>query len=36
MDWVQFFKILADFIMKLVALFKSSDNTEDTTTNTEA
>lgn len=28
MDWVQFFKILADFIMKLVAFFKSSDSTD--------
>ena len=28
MDWAEFFKILADFIMKLVAFFKSSDNTE--------
>ncbi len=32
MDWVEFFKIIADFIMKLVAFFKSSDNAEDTTT----
>ncbi len=28
MDWVEFFKILADFIMKLVAFFKSSDGAE--------
>lgn len=33
MNWVEFFKILADFIMKLVAFFKSSDNTEDPVTN---
>ena len=26
MDWLEFFQILADFIMKLVAFFKSSDN----------
>lgn len=32
MNWAEFFKILADFIMKLVAFFKSSDNTEDTST----
>ena len=25
MDWVEFVQILADFIMKLVAFFKSSD-----------
>ena len=25
MDWAEFFKILADFIMKLVAFFKNSD-----------
>lgn len=25
MDWLQFVQILADFIMKLVAFFKSSD-----------
>ncbi len=31
MDWLEFFKILADFIMKLVAFFKGSDEvTEDT------
>lgn len=30
MDWVEFFKILADFIMKLVAFFKSSDTTVST------
>ncbi len=28
MNWGEFFKILADFIMKLVAFFKSSDGTE--------
>lgn len=27
MDWYEFFKILADFIMKLVAFFKGSDDT---------
>ena len=26
MDWLQFVQILADFIMKLVAFFKSSDD----------
>ena len=26
MDWVEFIQIIADFIMKLVAFFKSSDN----------
>ena len=26
MNWAEFFQILADFIMKLVAFFKSSDN----------
>lgn len=31
MDWAEFFKILADFIMKLVAFFKNSDNAESTT-----
>ncbi len=35
MDWAEFFKILADFIMKLVAFFKSSDNTEDAPTTVE-
>ncbi len=31
MDWLEFFKILADFIMKLVAFFKGSDEVvEDT------
>lgn len=29
MDWVEFFKIVADFVMKLVAFFKGTD--EDTT-----
>lgn len=28
MNWAEFFKILADFIMKLVAFFKNSDNSE--------
>ena len=27
MDWLEFVKILADFIMKLVAFFKGSDDT---------
>lgn len=31
MDWAEFFKILADFIMKLVAFFKNSDNSETVT-----
>lgn len=35
MNWAEFFKILADFIMKLVALFKSSDNAENTPTTTD-
>lgn len=26
MNWAEFFQILADFIMKLVAFFKNSDN----------
>lgn len=26
MNWVEFFQILADFVMKLVAFFKSSDS----------
>lgn len=26
MDWAEFFQILADFIMKLVAFFKNSDD----------
>lgn len=30
MDWAEFFKILADFLMKLVAFFKSSDNSVET------
>ena len=30
MDWAEFFKILADFIMKLVAFFKNSDNSSET------
>lgn len=30
MDWVEFFKILADFVMKLVAFFKGSDDTTNT------
>lgn len=30
MDWAEFFKILADFIMKLVAFFKSSEYNEET------
>lgn len=29
MDWLEFFKILADFIMKLVAFFKGTDETTD-------
>lgn len=33
MDWAEFFQILADFIMKLVAFFKNSNN--DTTKTTE-
>ena len=28
MNWAEFFKILADFIMKLVAFFKSSDGSD--------
>ncbi len=28
MNWSEFFKILADFIIKLVAFFKSSDYSE--------
>ena len=31
MDWAEFFKILADFIMKLVAFFKNSDNNSSET-----
>ena len=32
MDWAEFFQILADFIMKLVAFFKNSnDETTETT-----
>lgn len=31
MDWAEFFKILADFIMKLVKFFKNSDNSETVT-----
>ena len=31
MNWAEFFKILADFIMKLVAFFKNSDNSETVT-----
>jgi flavodoxin len=30
MDWAEFFKILADFLMKLVAFFKNSDNSSET------
>ena len=30
MDWVEFFKILTDFVMKLVAFFKGTDETTDT------
>ena len=26
MNWAEFFQILADFIMKLVAFFKTSNN----------
>ena len=26
MNWVEFFQILADFVMKLVDFFKSSDS----------
>lgn len=26
MNWAEFFQILADFIMKLVAFFKNSEN----------
>ena len=26
MDWAEFFQILVDFVMKLVAFFKSTDN----------
>lgn len=29
MDWGEFFKILVDFLMKLVAFFKSSDNSTE-------
>lgn len=29
MDWAEFFKILADFLMKLVAFFKNSDNSSE-------
>ena len=32
MDWYEFFKILADFIMKLVAFFKNSDGSVEITT----
>jgi hypothetical protein len=32
MDWAEFFQILADFIMKLVALFKKSENETTETT----
>ncbi len=28
MDWMDYFKALIDFIMKLVSFFKSSENTE--------
>lgn len=31
MDWLEFFKILADFIMKLVAFFKGSDEVAEDT-----
>ena len=27
MNWAEFFQILTDFVMKLVAFFKSSDKT---------
>jgi hypothetical protein len=33
MDWAEFFQILADFIMQLVAFFKSSE--EGTTKTTD-
>lgn len=33
MNWAEFFQILADFIMKLVAFFKNSE--EDTAKTTE-
>ena len=29
MDWAEFFKILVDFLMKLVAFFKNSDKSDD-------
>lgn len=32
MDWFEFLKILADFIMKLVAFFKGSDDTIENST----
>lgn len=31
MDWSEFFKILVDFLMKLVAFFKSSDYSSEST-----
>lgn len=35
MDYMYYVKALIDFIMKLVALFKKSDNTETDTSETE-
>lgn len=35
MDWTEFFKILADFIMKLVAFFKGTEGDVETETKPE-